>query len=69
MNGEITYTQGTQYGSVVTFTCRAGYTRKGPGQITCTDSGLWSDTALTTCNIVGKLVALHIFCPTETDEL
>jgi len=62
-NGETTYSQGYQYGSVVIYSCNLGYTLSGPAEITCTETGVWSLTGRTTCTIVGKgnIKVIHVW--------
>ncbi|XP_053408096.1 sushi, von Willebrand factor type A, EGF and pentraxin domain-containing protein 1-like [Mercenaria mercenaria] len=40
--GRVTYTSGTTYGRVATYTCNSGYDLIGPATVTCQNNGTWT---------------------------
>lgn len=52
-NGDVSYSNGTLYGSTVHYTCHDGYEVSGMSTRVCQPAGTWSDTQ-PVCTILSK---------------
>lgn len=55
VNGAISYSSGTIYGSTVTYSCSDGYEVTGVSSRVCQSSGSWSDSQ-PECTILGMFL-------------
>ena len=61
-NGRISYSNSTEYGSVATFSCNAGYSVSGHNQRMCMENGKWSGS---TPNCTGMITYSKSYCYTS----
>ena len=59
VNGGITYSMGTIYGSTVYYACDNGYEVTGVASRVCLATGSWSDTQ-PVCTILGNKYKIYI---------